>query len=49
METLELPALEEATESSHVEDHIDLTAFLLWREASRLEDGSDEDTPATER
>jgi len=49
METLELPVLEEAPESSHVEDHIDLAAFRLWQEASRVETGPDEDSPPAER
>jgi len=49
MEAVELPVLEEAVESSHVEDNIDLAAFRLWREASRLENTSEEDPPAVER
>jgi hypothetical protein len=49
METLELPVLEEVPESSHVEDHIDLAAFELWREASRVEIGPEEDSPPAER
>ncbi|HUK17978.1 MAG TPA: hypothetical protein VLW65_16250 [Bryobacteraceae bacterium] len=49
MEAVELPVLEDVEESSHVEDHIDLAAFQLWREASRLENTPEEDQPAVER
>ena len=41
MEILELPVLEEAVEEPPVgtcaEEEIDLEAFELWRDASRLE------------
>jgi len=49
METLELPELEEVEQpSSSLGDEIDLAAFRLWREASRLENGVDEDAQPSE-
>jgi len=49
METLELPELEDMEEpSSSLGDEIDLAAFRLWREASRLENGVEEDAPPSE-
>jgi len=49
METLELPELEDVDQgSSSVEDDIDLAAFRLWQEASRLENGVDGDSQAPE-
>ena len=48
MEALELPILEDVSETSHVEDHIDLAAFQLWREASSLDNTTDGEPPAQE-
>jgi len=52
METLELPNIEERTETlslnevppvSFAEREIDIAAFKLWQEASRLESAIEED------
>ncbi len=49
METLELPELEDVDRvSSSLEEDIDLAAFRLWRDASRLENGVDEDSQTEE-
>lgn len=49
METLELPSIEERDETlpelppmNFVEQEIDLTAFRLWQEASRLDKATEE-------
>lgn len=49
METLELPVLEHPAETPAIEDDIDLAAFRLWREASRLGTGTEEDPQPVER
>jgi hypothetical protein len=50
METLELPVLEDLEQNSpSLDKDIDLDAFLLWREASRLDNNTDEDTPVMPR
>ena len=49
METLELPELEQIDQTStSLEEDIDLAAFRLWREASRLENSVDEGPQAPE-
>ena len=49
METLELPELEQMDQAStSLEEDIDLAAFRLWQEASRLENGVDEGPQAPE-
>lgn len=48
METLELPVLDELEDTaSQVERDIDLAAFRLWREASRLNE-ADEELPTSQ-
>jgi hypothetical protein len=50
METLELPVMEEQEEETPWQEHeIDLAAYQLWREASRLGSTLDDESPAAEQ